>query len=97
MRVPKAKPRAFEKMRESAQRVMGIVMLKRKTASVPASGWLGKRKRSAASDREMAAVRIMPKRSERRPPKAFPATRAMRRKSAQCHCVFQSKERVSPT
>ena len=67
VRVPNAKPRAFEKMRERIQRVMGIVILKRKTASVPARGKPGKRKSSAPSEREMAAVRVMPKRSDRRP------------------------------
>ena len=75
--------------RATAHRVMGMVMLKQNTASVPGRGRADSRYSAAASPRERLEARTAPILSARKPPAHFPSTRAVVRARAQCPVLFQ--------
>ena len=95
VRIPNAKPRAFGNIFAVSKSVRGIVMLNRKTASVPQTGSSGKRKRKAQENSVTKDVRPVPNLSARKPPQVFPRTTPATTAKAQ-RPVFHEKENVMP-
>ena len=97
VRIPNAKPRAFGNIFAVSKSVRGIVILNRKTASVPQTGLSGKRKRKRNAQESSVTkdVRPVPNLSARKPPQVFPRTTPATTAKAQ-RPVFHEKENVIP-
>ncbi len=85
------------KIRATAHRVIGMVILNRNTARIPATGYCENTNKIAEMPRDKNEALKLPIASAKMPPQAFPKTMAHIRIRPQDFSAFQGKSNSMPT